>query len=84
MHMLYHSDSYVVVQFDLPSDGTPTRGGFEIVDRHAGREIFLQGLLAEQFKLGVQSLVDGNPTEEDFDAFIGRFGAMAQHPVNLH
>lgn len=88
MHMLYHSDSYVVVQFDVPSDGasegTLSRGGYEIVDRHARREIFLEGLLAEHFKLGVQALVDSNPTEEDFDEFISRYGALAQQPVTLH
>lgn len=88
MHMLYHSDSYVIVQFDMPSDGASdgalTRGGYEIVDRHAGREIFLEGLLAEHFKLGVQALVDSGPSEEDMDEFISRYGAMAQQPVTLH
>jgi hypothetical protein len=88
MHMLYHSDSYVVVQFDVPSDGapdgTPSRGGYEIVDRHARREIFLDGLLAEHFKQGVQALAESDPSEEDMDEFISRYGALAQQPVTLH
>lgn len=88
MQMLYHSDSYVVVQFDVPGDdvqgGRPARGGYEIVDRHARREIFLDGLLAEQFKQGVQALVDNDPTEEAFDAFIERYTALAQQPVVVH
>lgn len=89
MQMLYHSDSYVVVQFDVPAAdeaGTPgvARGGFEIVDRHARREIFLDGLLAERFQQGVQALVRDNPSEEALDEFIGRWTVLAQQPVTLH
>lgn len=89
MQMLYHSDSYVVVRFDVPAAGEPgqpalTRGGYEIVDRHARREIFLDGLLAEHFRQGVQALVDSQPTEEAMDAFIGRWTSLAQQPVALH
>ena len=95
MQMLYHSDSFVVVRFDVPApggtgstqgDGGPalTRGGFEIVDRRARREIFLEGALAEHFQQGVQALVDSNPTEEALDEFIGRWTASAQQPVTLH
>lgn len=88
MQTLYQSDSFVVVRFDMPvadaPEGTPSRGGYELVDRHARREIFLDGLLAEHFQQGVQALVDSNPTEEAFDEFIGRYCALAQQPVTLH
>jgi hypothetical protein len=88
MQMLYQSDSYVVVQIDLPvaspGDGPLTRGGYEIVDRHARREIFLEGLLAEQFKLGVQAVIDKDPTEEALDAFISGFSGLAQQPLSMH
>lgn len=89
MQMLYHSDSYVVVQFDVPAadaQGKPgaRRGGYEIVDRLARREIFLDGLLAERFEQGVQDLVRDDPSEEAMDAFIGRWTALAQQPVTLH
>ncbi len=89
MHMLYHSDSFVVVRFEVPApggEGTPalTRGGFEIVDRHARREIFLEGRLAEDFQQGVQALVANHPTEEALDEYIGRWTAVAPHPVALH
>jgi hypothetical protein len=41
MQMLYNSDSFIVVQFDVPSDlgpdaadvPRPGRGGYEIVDK---------------------------------------------------
>ena len=92
MHMLYNSDSFVVVQFKLPqdeaSDGTTpaplARGGFEIVDKHAGREIYLQGLVAESFQRGVEALVEAGPSEEQLDDFISGFVQLAQQPVVLH
>jgi hypothetical protein len=90
MQKLYESDSFVVVRFDVPAagavDGAPavSRGGYEIVDRHARREIFLEGLMAEHFKQGVQALVDKNPTEEAFDEFLSGYCGLAHQPVTLH
>jgi hypothetical protein len=88
MQMLYQSDNFVVVQFDVPpadtAAGPLARGGYEIVDKSARREIFLEGLLAERFKQGVQNLVDTNPTEEAFDEFIGSFSGLAQQPLTMH
>jgi hypothetical protein len=34
---------------------TPARDGYEIVDEHARREIFLQGTLVEHFKQGIET-----------------------------
>jgi len=85
MLMLYNSDNFAVVQFEADEGGTaPARGGYEIVDKFARKEIFLDGALAEQFKAGVDALVEQGPTEEELDAFIGRYGAMAQQPLVLH
>ncbi len=87
MQMLYHSDQYVVVRFELPADEAapqPARGGYEIVDKRARREIFIDGALAERFRRGVESLVESGPTEEQFDDFIAGFTEGAQHPVVLH
>lgn len=90
MQMLYNSDSFVVVQFDVPPaqglpDDTPTRGGYEIVDKTSRKEIFIEGALAERFKLGVQALADsGTSTEEAFDDYIAGFTGLAQQPVILH
>ena len=90
MHMLYNSDSFVVVRFDLPEasavDNGPAagRGGYEIMDKLARKEIFLEGLMAESFKAGVQAIVDGEATPEAFDEFIGRYTALAQQPLVAH
>jgi hypothetical protein len=96
MQLLYNSDSYVVVQFDVPAPaststapadvGEPalSRGGFEIVDKFARKEIFIEGALAERFKQGVQTLVEAGPTEDQLDEFIATFTEAAQQPVVLH
>ena len=85
MQMLYNSESFVVVSFELPAeDTTSARGGYEIVDKFARKEIFLDGVVAEQFKQGVQALAENTPTQEAMDEFIGRYTVLAQQPVVLH
>jgi hypothetical protein len=88
MLMLYNSDQFAVVQFDTTTGeegaSLPQRGGYEIVDKLARKEIFIEGALAEQFKLGVQALIETSPSEEELDEYIGRYGAMAQQPLVLH
>lgn len=90
MQMLYNSDSYVVVRFEMapqPADGTDValaQGGYEIVDKFARKEIFIVGALAETFQRGVQAIAEDNPSEERFDEFISGFTTLAQHPVALH
>jgi hypothetical protein len=91
MHMLYNSDSFIVVKFDVPGTDAPhagqqlQRGGYEIVDKFARKEIFIEGALAESFQEGVQALVDrGEPSEDELDDFIERYAAMGQTPVAMH
>lgn len=95
MQMLYNSDSFAVVMFDLPSlsddsasgEGslvTLNRGGYEIVDKFARREIFIEGALAESFKEGVEALIEMEPSEEEIDEYLGRFTSIMQQPVVLH
>ncbi len=93
MQMLYNSESYVVVRFEVDEaapDGmrmltAPTgRGGYQIVDKFAGREIYLQGAMAAHFQAGVDALIEAGPSEEDVDAFLERFTPLMQQPVVLH
>ena len=83
--MLYHSDSFVVVRIDAPGREPGTAaGGFEIVDKFARKEIYLQGALAERFERGVQQLVGAGPSEESMDDFIAGFAAHAHQSLVLH
>lgn len=59
-------------------------GGYELVDKFAGRGIYLSGSLAETFKLGVDSLIGKGTSEDDIDAYIESYSALMQQPVVLH
>ena len=92
MHMLYNSDSFTVVAFDLPDApgapgaeaSEPPRGAFEIVDKFAQTDIFIQGAMAASFQAGVEALMEGKPSEDDIDEFIGRFASLMPQPLVLH
>lgn len=88
MQMLYNSDHYVVVEFDMQTDASDgeasSKGAYEIVDKFARRGIFLNGAVAEGFKAGVDALVERDPSEEEVDDFIAGYTLLAQQPVILH
>jgi hypothetical protein len=92
MHMLYNSDSFTVVAIDIPAapalpGGTApesTRGGFEIVDKFAQKDIFIEGPMAETFQAGAAALMAGQPSEEDIDEYIGRFTSLMAQPLVVH
>jgi hypothetical protein len=87
MEMLYNSENYAVVQFESMADvqsDSPARGGYEIVDKFARKEIYIEGAMAESFKLGVQALIDTSPSEEEMDDYLGRYASLMQHPLVLH
>ena len=90
MQMLYNSDSYAVVVFELPAHmaggEAGSAGGYEIVDKFAGKETFISGPLAESFKTGVEALIqeDGGTEEDEMDAYLERFTALMQQPLVLH
>jgi len=90
MQMLYNSDSFAVVVFDVPDssveggDNVLNRDGYEIVDKFARREIFIEGALAQSFKEGVEALIESEPSEEEIDEYLGRFSSLMHQPVVLH
>ncbi|WP_119155039.1 DUF3567 domain-containing protein [Caldimonas tepidiphila] len=94
MQMLYNSDSFAVVEFEVPAasaadqdteeDAGLTRGGYEIVDKFARKEIYIEGAMAESFKEGVEALIETSPTVEEIDAYIERFSSLMHQPVVLH
>jgi hypothetical protein len=92
MHMLYNSDSFTVVAVDIPGapgaaggDSTDEpRGGFEIVDKFAQKDIFIEGPMAASFQAGVEALMQSKPSEEDIDDFIGRFASLMPQPLVMH
>ena len=95
MQLLYDSDNFAVVQFEValdcvgqaPGDNAPsqlTRSGFELVDKLLRKEMFLEGAMAQSFKEGVDALIETRPSEEEIDDYIERFSSLMQQPVVLH
>ena len=87
MEMLYNSDSFVVVAFQIPVEGEGSqlsRGGYEIVDKFARKEIYIEGALAERFQQGVAHIVSQGPNDEALDEYIASFTEAAQQSVVLH
>jgi len=88
MQMLYNSDSFVVLQIDVGAadsgEATPGRGGFEIVDKFAGKGIFIEGAVAQRFKEGVQALIESGPSAQALDDYIAAYATLAQQPLRLH
>lgn len=98
MHMLYNSDNFTVVMFEIAApersgdaagagdgDGAANvRGGFEIVDKFARKDIFIEGAMAATFQAGVEALMENTPNEDDIDEYIGRFTSLMPQPLVLH
>ncbi|MCU0924134.1 MAG: DUF3567 domain-containing protein [Burkholderiaceae bacterium] len=88
MQMLYNSDSFTVLRIEFGLDNAPggdaPRGGFEIVDKLARKDIFIEGALAQRFKDGVQALIDSGPSQEALDDYIAGYASLSQQPLVLH
>ena len=93
MNTLYDSDSYAVVHLlpDAPHSaevpaGTPmlARHGFEIVDRRAGKEVYLDGLWAELFQQRIAAWQQSMPTQEEVEDTLAGYAELAQNPVVMH
>ena len=99
MHMLYDSESFVVVHM-LPDavekKGTPVlndtapaapqlaRHGFEIVDKRSGKEVYLDGLWAEMFQQRIAAWQESTPTQEEVEDTLEGYAELAQNPVVVH
>ncbi len=93
--MVYNSDNFVVVEFDVPvaavdgdrlegGDLPLSRGGYEIVDKFARKEIYLEGAMAQHFREGVEELARNDPTPDQVDEFIVRYTGLPQQPLVVH
>ena len=93
--MVYNSDNFVVVELDVPvapgagdtleaSDTPLSRGGYEIVDKFARKEIYIEGAMAQHFREGVEELARSEPTQDQVEEFITRYTGLPQQPLILH
>jgi hypothetical protein len=96
MHMLYDSDSFVVVHIQPDADLTAAppkpdilvpqlvRHGFEIVDKRSGKEVYLDGSWAELFQQQILAWQRNTPTQEEVEEALDRYAGLAQNPVVVH
>jgi Protein of unknown function (DUF3567) len=83
MQMIYNSPNYCVVEFKS-QDETKLADGFEIMDKTQRREIFLDGMLADQFRIHALQMFQGEPDREQVDAFLSQFEGLMHQPLTLH
>jgi hypothetical protein len=93
MHMLYDSESFVVVHMipdtaetDTPEPSVPqlARHGFEIVDKRSGKEVYLDGSWAEMFQEIILDWQRNTPTQEEVEDTLDSYAGLAQNPVIVH
>ena len=95
MHMLYDSESFVVVQIhanapeasaSAPAPVIPqlARHGFEIVDKRSGKEVYLDGSWAEMFKERLSAWAQNTPTQEEIEDTLEGYSGLANTPISLH
>ncbi len=93
MHMLYDSESFVVVQIhaNAPEESAPVptipqlpRNGFEIVDKRSGKEVYLDGSWAEMFQLRLSAWAQNTPTQQEIEDTLESYSGLATTPISLH
>ena len=95
MHTLYDSDDFIVTHLlatvepapaDTVNAATPAlvRHGFEIVDKRAGREIYLDGTWAELFQQRLAEWQRSTPTQEEVEDTLAQYAELATIPLSVH
>ena len=97
MHTLYDSDTFAVVhilanapieadkgQQQPPAPPQLPRHGFEIVDKLAGKEVYLDGSWAEMFQRQIDAWQRQTPTQEEVEDTLESYATLAQMPVHMH
>jgi hypothetical protein len=82
MHMIYNSSNYCVVEFGAIA--SRAEGAFEIMDKTARREIFLDGVLAASFRKDVEDLIATQPSTEEIDEFLSQFDELMFQSMTMH
>jgi hypothetical protein len=63
---------------------TLARHGFEIIDKRAGKEVYLDGSWAELFQQHISAWQQNTPTQEEVEDTLEQYAELAQNPVLVH
>ncbi len=77
MNVVYNSDHYSVLAY-------PAQESFELVDKAAGRMLFLQGASAHHFRAAIEEIPEGERDEETIDAFLDDYCGDSLRPIVFH
>ena len=91
MNTLYDSDTYIVNHL-LPEPEAEVRAeqpvllrhGFEIVDKHTGREVYLDGAWAELFQRRLLQWQQVTPSQEEVEDTLAQYAELAHTPIHIH
>lgn len=91
MNTLYDSDTYIVNHL-LPEPEEEVRAerpvllrhGFEIVDKHTGREVYLDGAWAELFQRRLLQWQQVTPSQEEVEDTLSQYAELAHTPIHIH
>ena len=90
-HMLANAAELVERAPDPASGATEPRSvparprhGFEIIDKRAGKEIYLDGSWAELFQQQIIAWQASTPTQEEVEDTLEGYASLAQNPVVMH
>ncbi|MBY0557743.1 MAG: DUF3567 domain-containing protein [Burkholderiaceae bacterium] len=85
MNLIYNSEQFSVLEFGVDRSNEALRfGGYEIVDKGGKREIFINGILAQNFRRDVSELIASEPTMDEIDEFLGSYDEAMSYPATLH
>lgn len=90
-HMLANAESAESQASDEAHGAAPAapvrmlaRHGFEIVDKRAGKEVYLDGSWAELFQMHISAWQLNTPTQEEVEDTLEQYAELAQNPVVVH
>jgi hypothetical protein len=77
MNIVYNSQHYHVVEY-------PSLDAYELIDKTLGIGGYLDGELAQSFRVSLQRLIAEDPTIDTVDEFLGNFESLLTQPVRFH
>ena len=95
MQTLYESDSFCLTHIvgsweegAQPSASAEPlrlpRHGFELLDKRAGKELYLDGAWAELFQQQLQAWQRSAPTQDEVEDTLEQYAGLAQIPTTVH
>jgi len=76
MNVVYNSNHYSILAY-------PAQEGFEVVDKEAGRALFIQGEVAFRFRQAIDEIPEEQRDEETIDEFLDDY-CVAARPYSFH